>query len=416
MKKILLLSTLLLCSATIYAGGYRVAAQGQRALAMGHAGVAVVNSAETAFFNPSGIVLLENKFNVSAGVTGVFSNVKWQSQSTGAFAETDNPMGTPFYFYATYKFNEWLAAGISAYTPYGSTVEWEQDWAGSHLVNNIDLAAIFIQPLVSIKLSDVFTVGGGPIFVTGNVNFNRNINRTLIDEQGSRSNVTVDDSGVTNWGWSASFTLTPVEDFRIGFNYRSEIILDAEDGQAVFSDVPNSGLVPAENGETTFNASLPMPAELTIGASWKANDKWLFAFDYNRTYWEVYDALDIVFGNGSESINPRNYKNSSVYRFGAEYVASSDFTLRAGYYYDETPVRPTYFAPETPRNDAQGYTAGLSFQINQNIAIDASFLYLRFKEVDASYDYYQENGQNVPFEGTYKSNAFLPGLGITYKL
>lgn len=416
MKKILLLSTFLLCSATIYAGGYRVAAQGQRALAMGHTGVAVVNSAETAFFNPSGIVLLENKFNVSAGVTGVFSNVKWQNQSTGEFAQTDNPMGTPFYLYATYKINEWLAAGISAYTPYGSTVEWEQDWAGSHLVNNIDLAAIFVQPLVSIKLSDVFTVGGGPIFVTGNVNFNRNINRTLTDEEGNRSNVTVDDSGVTNWGWSASFTLTPIEDFRIGFNYRSEIILDAEGGQALFAGVPNSGLVPAENGETTFNASLPLPAELTIGASWKANDKWLFAFDYNRTYWEVYDALDIVFGNGSESINPRNYKNSSVYRFGAEYIASSDFTLRAGYYYDETPVRPTYFAPETPRNDAQGYTAGLSFQINQNIAIDASFLYLRFKEVDASYDYYQENGQNVPFEGTYKSNAFLPGLGITYKL
>jgi len=416
MKKILLLTGLLLCSASIYAGGYRVAAQGQRALAMGHAGVAVVNSAETAFFNPSGIVLLEDKINVSAGITGVFSNVQWQNQSTGQFSETDNPMGTPFYFYATYKINEWLAAGVSVYTPYGSTVEWEKDWAGSHLVNNIDLAAIYVQPLLSIKLSDVFTVGGGPIFVTGNVEFNRNINRTLTDEMGERSNVTVEDSGVTNWGWSASFTLTPVEDLRIGFNYRSEIILDAEDGDATFANVPNSALVPAENGNTTFNASLPMPAEMTLGAAWQMNDKWLFAFDYNRTYWEVYNALDLQFGNGSESLNPRNYKNASIYRFGAEYVASSDFTLRAGYYYDETPVRPTYFAPETPRNDSEGYTAGLSYQVNDKLAIDASFLYLRFQEVDASYDYYQENGQNVPFEGTYKSNAFLPGIGVTYKL
>ena len=28
----------------------------------------------------------------------------------------------------------------------------EDDWAGSHLVNNIDLAAIYFQPTVSVKL------------------------------------------------------------------------------------------------------------------------------------------------------------------------------------------------------------------------------------------------------------------------
>ena len=52
----------------------------------------------------------------------------------------------------------------------------------------------------------------------------------------------------------------------------------------------------------------------------------------------------------------------------------------------------------------------------KKLAIDASFLYLRFKEVNASYDSYVENGQSVPFRGTYKSNALLPGIGVTYKL
>ncbi len=40
-----------------------------------------------------------------------------------------------------------LLLGLSVYTPYGSTVKWEDDWAGSHLVNNIELQAIYIQPL-----------------------------------------------------------------------------------------------------------------------------------------------------------------------------------------------------------------------------------------------------------------------------
>ncbi|NEV92782.1 transporter [Psychroflexus sp. YR1-1] len=418
MKNVLISGLLLMLASTVaYAGGYRVGAQGQRALAMGHAGVGVVNSAETAFFNPSGLVYLEDRLTVSAGVTGVFSDVKWQNTSTGQFAETQQDPGTPFYVHAAYKVNEWLSLGLSVSTPFGSSVEWGKNWAGSHLVNDIELAAIYIQPLVSVKLSEHFSIGGGPIFVTGNVNFNRNANRTLTDEEGDRSNITIDDSGVTNTGWSASFMFTPVEELRIGFNYRSEILLNSEGGEATFSDFPNSTLTP-QNGTTAFTATLPMPAELTLGFAYEMNEKWLFAFDYQRVYWEVYNSLDIDFANPDipASINPRNYKNVSSYRFGAQFLATDNLKLRAGYYFDESPVRAQYFAPETPRNDANGYTAGLSLQVSEKFVIDASFLYLRFKEIDASYDFYTENGQNVPFAGTYKSSAFLPGIGVTYKL
>ena len=417
MKKLSLVAILLLFAVTSYAGGYRVSTQGQRALAMGHSGVAVVNSAELAFFNPAGLVYLENKINISAGMTGVISNVKWQNEMTGGFAETESSLRTPFYLYASYSVSEKLALGLSVYTPYGSSVEWPTDWAGSHLINNIDLQAIYIQPLISYKITDNLSVGGGPIFVTGSVNFNRNINRTLTDEQGNRSNVEVDASGVTSFGWSASAMYSPMENLRIGVNYRSEIILEAEDGDATFSNVPNSPLAPVSNGTVSFDAELPMPAELTIGASYEF-DKWLFAFDYNRTFWGVYESLDIDFApeNIPDSFNPRNYKDSSTYRFGVQYAALDKLDLRLGYYFDESPVQSGYFAPDTPRNDSHGFTGGFSYQVSSKVAIDASFAYLRFEEVDESYDHYQENGQEVSFGGTYKSNAFLPGLGVTVKL
>jgi len=90
--------------------------------------------------------------------------------------------------------------------------------------------------------------------------------------------------------------------------------------------------------------------------------------------------------------------------------------LRAGYYFDGSPVQEGFFAPETPRNDSNNFTGGLSVNITDNVAIDAAFLYSRFKEIDASYDSYTENGQSVPFEGTYKSSAFVPGLGVTIKI
>lgn len=411
MKKILLMSLFLITCTTTFAGGYRVGLQGQRALAMGHTGVAYVNSAEIAFFNPAGLVYLENKINVSAGGFGVFSDVAWQNTSTGQYSNTDSPAGTPFYVYGSYAATDWLSLGLAVYTPYGSAVEWPTDWAGSHLVNNIDLAAIFIQPLVSLKINDKFSIGGGPIFVTGSVNFNRNADRTLTDLEGNRSNITVDDSGVTNWGWSLGALFSVTDNFRIGAHYRSEIILNSTEGTATFANFPNSPLVPA-NGDTSFEASLPLPAEMTVGLSYECS-KWAFNFDFTRTFWDVYENLDITFGNGRESINPRNYANSSVYKFGLAYQASEKFVLRAGYYFDESPVRSGYFAPETPRNDGNGFTAGLSYAISNSFAIDASFLYLRFKEIDESYDYVSDGSS---FGGTYKTSAFAPGIGLTYKM
>ncbi|MDH7445327.1 OmpP1/FadL family transporter [Aquimarina sp. 2201CG14-23] len=417
MKKLLLLVLFALVTLVTYAGGYRVSVQGQRAMAMGHTGVAVVNSAELVFFNPAGLVYLENKLNVSVGASGIFTDVIYQNSELGISSETDSSVGTPLNIYGSYKVNDWLALGLGVYTPYGSEVTWPTDWAGSHLVNNIELAAIYIQPVVSIKLSDHFSIGGGPIYVTGSVNFNRNASRTLTDIDGNRSNITVDDSGVSNWGWSVSAMFNPTENFRLGFSYRSEIILEAEGGEATFSNFPNSPLLPA-NGTTTFDAELPLPAELSVGLSYQFHKKWLFAFDYNRQFWDVYESLDLQFGTGASSLNVRNYKNSSVYRFGLQYDATSKISLRAGYYFDESPVRSGFFAPETPRNDSQGFTGGVSFAITPKLAIDASFFYLRFEEVNESYDFAADpvSGAVTSFGGTYKSSAFAPGLGLTYKL
>ena len=414
MRKLLSLTLLALAGSTAFAGGYRVSIQGQKQLAMGHTGVAVVNSAEVAFFNPAGMAYLDKKFNVSVGANALFANVKFQNSTYNWTAESKN-VGTPFSVYATYKLNDWLTAGLAVYTPYGSAVDWDQDWQGAHLVNNIDLQAIFIQPSISVRIGEHFSVGGGPIYATGSVNFNRNLsmNPLLSDSEGNPTDVTIDAKGINAWGYTAGFMFNPTDKLRIGMNYRSEIIMEARGGDATYNDTPSFN--PLAN--TTFDADLPLPAELTVGLSYEVTDKLLFAFDYNRTMWSVYKALDVKFGNGTESLNPRNYQNSSTYRVGTQYKANDKFTFRAGWYFDESPVQDGFFAPETPRNDSMGYTGGLTYQLNSKLGIDFSFLYLHFDEVDNSYDYSTDpiTGQpNPDFGGTYKSVVFSPGIGITY--
>jgi len=411
MRKLLSLTLLALAGSTAFAGGYRVSIQGQKQLAMGHTGVAVVNSAEVAFFNPAGMAYLDKKFNLSFGGNALFANTKFQNSQYNWEASTEN-MGTPFSLYATYKVNNWFTAGLAVYTPYGSSVEWDQDWQGAHLVNNIDLSAIFVQPSVSIRVGEHFSVGGGPIFATGSVNFNRNLSTNpLLSVNGSGADVTLDAKGITAWGYTAGFMFNPSKKLRIGMNYRSEIIMEARDGAADFNDVPDFAQADPRFQDQKFNADLPLPAELTVGLSYKITDKWLFAFDYNRAMWSVYDALVVDFSNGAQSNNPRNYKNSSTYRLGTQYVANDKFTFRAGWYFDESPVQDGYFAPETPRNDSMGYTGGLTYQVNSKLGIDLSFLYLHFDEVDNSYDHVSDGSS---FGGTYKSVVFSPGIGITY--
>lgn len=198
-------------------------------------------------------------------------------------------------------------------------------------------------------------------------------------------------------------------------HYRSGMTMEARGGDATFANMPAFA---GGDRTTTFDADLPLPAEFTVGISYQITDKWLVAFDFNRAKWGAYEALDVHFGAGapaSESLNPRNYKDASTYRLGLQYQANDKFSFRAGWYFDESPVQDGYFAPETPRNDSQGYTGGLTYQITPKLGIDVSFLYLHFDEIDNSYDHYTEDGStNVSFGGTYKSSVFSPGIGLSY--
>jgi long-chain fatty acid transport protein len=408
MRKLFSLSLLTLASVSMFAGGYRVSIQGQKQLAMGHTGVAVVNSAEVAFFNPAGMSFLDKKFNLSVGGNALLAKTRFQSSKFNQTAATDN-MGTPFSIYATYKISEWVSAGLAIYTPYGSSVAWDQDWAGAHLVNNIDLTAIFIQPTISFRVGDVFSIGGGPILVQGSVNFNRNLTpNPLLSSNGSGTDVTLDAKGITASGYNVGMMFKLSKKITLGMDYRSEIIMKARGGSADFEDVPT--IAAGSFTDTYFSADLPLPAEFTTGISYKASDKWLFAFDYNYTKWSVYKSLDVDFDSAlPTSVNPRNYKDVSAYRFGAQYKASEKLTVRGGYYIDESPVQKGYFAPETPRNDSVGYTGGFTYQLNSKLGIDMSFLYLHFDEVNNSYDYFDDPTTNTgtsSFGGTYKSSVF----------
>ncbi|NPA45855.1 MAG: transporter [Chlorobi bacterium] len=408
MKK-LLIFFLMLSSIPAMAGGYRVALQGARMLGMAHAGVSVFNSAETAFFNPSGVAFLEGENQFSLGVNLVFSKVKFQNTNYLWTAETQNPVGTPFYAYFTHKIDDRFYLSLAVYTPYGSTVEWDQDWVGSHLVNKISLKAIYFQPSLSFKVNDFMSVGASFIAATGSVFYNKNINRFMQDADGNRTDITLDAKGVSGSGYALSLSIKPSDRFALGVTYRSKVLFKARYGKAEIND--NPGYLPEKDN---FKATLPMPAELSAGISAKITDKWLVAFDVNETYWSVYKSLDVDFNHLPDNSMPKNWHDTFTYRLGSAYTLTDALTVRAGYYYDHSPISKGYFSPDTPSLDSNNYTFGMSYRF-KNWTVDASFLYAQGLERTDSYDYYKEGLGAPRFVGSYISNAYIASLGVNYK-
>ena len=114
-----------------YSQGFQVNFQGQKQQGMGSAGAALPQDGASLFFNPGSAVFVnENSINVA--MTPVFGNTLFEEANTYESARTNSPMGTPFSAYALYKLKKdgKLSLGLAAYTPFGSTIQWEDSWEG----------------------------------------------------------------------------------------------------------------------------------------------------------------------------------------------------------------------------------------------------------------------------------------------
>lgn len=178
MKRIFLLLAAIATTATASAEGYQVNTLSAKQLGMGHVGTAMKLNSESIHFNPAATAFQTSKFDISAGITGIKSNVTYSAINDYSGKElytthSDNKISTPLYLYFNYKPTERLAIGISLTTPYGSSMNWGDNWAGAHLIQSINLEAYTIQPTVSFKICDKLSVGAGLMVTWGKFDLSR---------------------------------------------------------------------------------------------------------------------------------------------------------------------------------------------------------------------------------------------------
>lgn len=480
MKKILLVLAAAVIASGAFAEGYQVNNLSSKQNGMGHVGTAMKLNSESLWFNPAAAAYQTSKFDISAGITGISSFVRYTNiDYTGQNrikAESDNKISTPMYVYFNYKPTDRLGIGISFNTPFGSAMKWPSNWAGAHLIQDINLTAFQIQPTVSYKIFDRLSVGAGLTVAWGNFDLSRSMfpvgtatNLTIagiLSSSGMGQYASMFSSAGNNALLSAKLAgdakvavgvnigiMWDVHDqWSFGFNYRSRLNMKVKKGTAemnylspeIKQVMSATGLIPPLN-EGTFNAELPLPTNLTWAVSFRPAARWEFAVDLQWVGWSAYKELNVSFNEPElkiEDINSvKNYKNTLAFRFGGEYKACDLIQARMGMYVDESPVRSDYLNPETPSMTKLAFTAGLTINPVKCMSIDLAYGYVASADPErtGSYPYFNSltygavynqaikggvsgsqaaeealKAANQPFMGNYALHAHTFSIGLRF--
>jgi long-chain fatty acid transport protein len=452
----------LAAASLLFAESYQVNTLSAKQMGMAHTGAGMKLGSESMHFNPGGLGFLDKTLDISVGATFIIPEVEiwYKGEKT-----TNTELGTPIYAYVASNITDWFTAGLSFTTPYGNTVDYGEDWAGANLLQSISLAVYTLQPTVAFKFIDQVSFGGGPTINFGSFSLSKRLvpagmlesyrpltqhpqlgpaatalGLPAILDKYKTSPVSVEFSGDADLaiGFHVGALYDIIKDkLAFGVSYRSKVDMKVAKGEATGTEDitalntiigtinQNAGTtvapyapVPAlEKG--TFEATLPLPANLNAGISFRPLDALLLDFDWQMVFWGVYDELALKFTdvpNFVGSVSQKNYNNTFAYRLGAQYTVIDQLDVRLGAYYDESPVEDDYLTPESPSTDKLGCTIGLSFRPINGLSIDASLLRsIALSGRDATSGSKKDsNGSPDGINARYEVTAWVPSIGLNY--
>jgi len=403
MKKILL-SVLLVLPVLGFAQSFQVNLQGQKQTAMGGAGTGVAMDEAAVFFNPGAVSFLE-KNGVQAGISPLYLKTAFRENGSNITEYNKDKIATPIMGYAVFGNPQGrIRFGLGIYTPFGGAMHWKEDWTGKYAITSLDLQAIYVQPTISIKITDQIGIGGGLVYSMGKVDLRRAVPLTLND--GRQGDVKLKGDS-HDFGWNAGIFIKTISGVSIGITHRSQVTANVKDGDATFN-VPDAL---RSSFPTKFSAALPLPATTSIGLGFYPSAKTTIAVDANWVHWNKYKELAFIYNNNDRienTVSPRNYHDAAALRVGIENQATSKLALRAGVGYAFTPVGKGYVTPEVPDANRILLSAGLGYKASERFQIDFSFLYENVKARN-------ETNIETGLSGEFKTVAYIPGISLSYK-
>jgi len=416
------------------AGGFQLNLQGLKAVAMGGAFSGVASDATTVFFNPAGMSNLHGH-NITFGMNVVDAHVSIQTPEVANTDQTSGK-GTPIHFYYSGELNDKMSIGFLVNNQFGSASSFSDDWQGRYIIQNISLKTFMFQPTLSYKLHEKLSIGAGFVYGKGSFSTEKAVPLASSTTEEGKAHLEGSGDGVGyNIGIYSQF-LTLGDDakntkFAIGLDYRSALAVDLSNGEATFTDIPNS-LRDKFPEKTGFTSKITLPSVFTVGLSVKHTiaEKWSleFAYDLNLTGWSSYDTLAFDFDNNDtpDSKQIQDWENVMTHRLGLDFTYQEKYSIRVGLYQDNTPMKDNFVSPHLPGVTQVAYTAGLGYKVNEKISIDFAYIRQSASRDDVSIaqykvedgNYVQQNGEKIEtgdFKYKFNRKVNVFGLAVNIK-
>lgn len=412
-------------AASALAGGFQIGEMATRASGMGSAFTAVADDASAAWHNPAGVGFSQGNQIMGGGVALIVPGARYSPNASskgvgGAPVAASAQAASKTFFiphaYYTYM-NEssGLGAALGINSPFGLETNWPTTgpFASKNTFSRIQMFQV--NPSVVYRVSDHLALAAGADYAYLN-NVDLNSANQMLNGHGD------------GWGGNASL-LYKQDNLSLGLSYRSKIKVNIN-GTAI----AQSSLRILGGTSTGAKSSVTLPDMVNFGIAYKPQQDWLLSFDVDWVNWKTYDAINITYDLASyrtavstlqtaigatatgSTNDPRNWKATTAFRFGAEWDATGHSRTRFGYVFDPTPSSDVDFSPSTPDNDRHIVSFGYGYDMNAKTTLDLLYGYVYFvKRNQTASPTTPAGSPNSVKNGDYKSQVHMLMASVSYR-
>jgi long-chain fatty acid transport protein len=343
---------------------------------------ASARDASTASTNPAGMGRLDStQFLLGAGglvIQSEFDTAPGTTESGGGSNLTSAlPLLSGFFVYNLSP--DWKI-GVGLNSLMGLVADYGDSWAGRYLIEKAALVTLSFNPVVSYRVTDWLSIGGGMSVVgasfSSEVGIN-NINPALGDGRLELK------SGAVGFGGNVGVLVEPWRGTRFGVAYRTPVNLNFDD---IVDEVNNLGpglnLILDIFGRrlevprgSKVDITLTNPQEVMFSAYHDLTPKLAVMGNFGWQNWKAFGTIPVTVHGATTTHSTADLQLSNTYHvaIGAQYRVAPPWLLTAGFAYDSSPVSDSNRTVSFAVDRQFRYAVGAQYDVTPTMTIGAAF-------------------------------------------
>ncbi|MCL2915350.1 OmpP1/FadL family transporter [Shewanella corallii] len=381
-NKTILAVAITAASSQAMAAGFQLNSQSATGIGRAFAGDAVIaDNASVLARNPAAMAMFDEKA-LSLGIT--YADVT--AEIKDASLHTKNPLtGQPIAveyggldnaaegkiipnaFYIQ-PINDTFAFGLGVFSNYGTGTDTTDLTAGKalapiDLIGNTEVTTINFNASVSARINEQWSVGAGLDIIHGEGVLTR----------GGQNVVDVEADGI-GFGGIVGVTYELDANNRFGLSYRFSPDMKVE---GTLKKLANPTQPLADHEELT----VPMADIAQFAGFHQLTEQFALSYTAQWTQWSNFDSVDLH--GPDEPLKVYQWKDSWFFSVGGTYTLNDQWTLRAGYAYDQGVVDDIQ-SISIPDSDRQWVSVGATYHLTPKSSVDFGFAHVMGEETHLS--------------------------------